>query len=186
MDLAAALIPASCSTPLHLVLALRQPDAGSSCSSSSRDSGSGLPPQAPAAARAAVLGLLLLQEVFAAHAEARGEVLRLVQVSGRAACRPGVAASALAHRTVPWCPARCRPMCMCRPSSAAPTWTPRCPMCCCWGASASSSPRCSPRTARSSRTASARLQVPRRAHVHLGSAQHTDLRSHEHTMRSLL
>jgi hypothetical protein len=66
LQLAATLISTSCSSPLHVVLALKQ--------------GSGLPPQAPSSARAVVLGLLLLQEVFEVHAEARSEVLKVVQV----------------------------------------------------------------------------------------------------------
>jgi hypothetical protein len=64
------LISIKCSSPLHVVLAMKgQGGIGS------------LPPQAPASARAVVLGLQLLQEVFAMHAEARGEVLKVVQVS---------------------------------------------------------------------------------------------------------
>lgn len=39
-----------------------------------------MPPQAPPGARAVVLGLQLLQKVFASHEEARGEVLKVVQV----------------------------------------------------------------------------------------------------------
>jgi hypothetical protein len=63
------LISIKCSSPLHVVLAMKgQGGIGS------------LPPQAPASARAVVLGLQLLQEVFAMHAEARGEVLKVVQV----------------------------------------------------------------------------------------------------------
>jgi hypothetical protein len=46
-----------------------------------------LPPQAPAAARAVVLGLQLLQEVFSVHAEARREVLKVVQVRRGQVCR---------------------------------------------------------------------------------------------------
>lgn len=69
MELAGALVSAACSAPLYVVMALKQGDGSAS-----------LPPQAPAAARAVVLGLLLLQDVFEVHAEARSEVLKLVQV----------------------------------------------------------------------------------------------------------
>lgn len=69
LQLADVLISTRCSSPLHVVLAMKQ--QGGACS---------LPPQAPAAARAVVLGLQLLQEVFAEHQEARGEVLKVVQV----------------------------------------------------------------------------------------------------------
>lgn len=69
LQLADALISTRCSSPLHVVLAMKQ--QGGACS---------LPQQAPAAARAVVLGLQLLQEVFAEHEEARGEVLKVVQV----------------------------------------------------------------------------------------------------------
>jgi hypothetical protein len=69
LQLADVLISTRCSSPLHVVLAMKQQGGG--CS---------LPSQAPAAARAVVLGLQLLQEVFAEHQEARGEVLKVVQV----------------------------------------------------------------------------------------------------------
>lgn len=69
LQLADALISTRCNSPLHVVLAMKQ--QGGACS---------LPPQAPPAARAVVLGLQLLQEVFAVHEEARGEVLKVVQV----------------------------------------------------------------------------------------------------------
>jgi hypothetical protein len=43
-----------------------------------------MPPQAAPAARAVRLGLLLLQEIFEVHAEARTEVLKVAQVGGTA------------------------------------------------------------------------------------------------------
>ena len=81
LQLADTLISTKCSAPLHVVLAMKQ--QGRACS---------LPSQAPAAARAVVLGLQLLQEVFAVHAEARGEVLKVVQVGSTAHCVMKVAA----------------------------------------------------------------------------------------------
>lgn len=68
LQLAGQLIGTHCAAPLHVVLAVKQ---GAGCS--------GLPPQAPASARAVVLGLQLLLEVFERHAEARAEVLKLTQ-----------------------------------------------------------------------------------------------------------
>lgn len=66
LALATALLATPCSCPLHLVLALQS---------------GALPPQASAGARAVHLGLQLLQGVFERHAEARGEVLKVCQVS---------------------------------------------------------------------------------------------------------
>lgn len=69
LQLADVLISTRCASPLHVVLAMKQQGGAAA-----------MPPQAPAAARAVVLGLQLLQEVFSVHAEARREVLKVVQV----------------------------------------------------------------------------------------------------------
>eukprot|EP00775_Hariotina_reticulata_P011123 gene11123-11277_t len=64
LQLCANLLSSSCNSPLHIVLASR---TGS------------LPQQASAGTRAIRLGLVVLQEVFERHQEARGEVLKLCQ-----------------------------------------------------------------------------------------------------------
>ncbi len=69
VSLAMQLASSHVDCPLHLVLGC-QP-------------GSGMPAQAPADAKAARLGLRLLEGVFEWHSEARGEVLRVCQVSLR-------------------------------------------------------------------------------------------------------
>lgn len=72
LQLASNLLTTPCSCPLHVVMAARGGKAGS------------LPPQASPGARAVRLGLLLLQEIFEVHAEARTEVLKVAQVSAAA------------------------------------------------------------------------------------------------------
>lgn len=76
LQLAASLLTTPCSCPMHIVMAARQGKHGS------------LPPQASAGARAVRLGLLLLQEVFQVHAEARGEVLKACQVCAETWSKP--------------------------------------------------------------------------------------------------
>lgn len=74
LQLASSLITTPGSSPMHIVIAARGGKRGS------------LPHQASASARAVWLGLLLLQEIFEVHAEARTEVLKVAQVGHQHSC----------------------------------------------------------------------------------------------------